>query len=394
MKIVQINVTANEGGTGRVCAGISKLLDQAGVENYTLFTAGKSEKPSQIKYANEREIKLQVLKSRIFGNYGFNSRGMTKRLISHLEEIKPDIVHLHNLHGHNVNLEMLFGYFKRKPQIKLVWTFHDCWTFTGYCPYYELTSCDKWKSECKKCPQKRSFSWFFDKSTKLQAKKKELFEDLDITVTTPSNWLAEIVKQTYFSKNEIKVIHNGVDLKEFKPTESDFREKHRLQDKKIVLGVAANWGERKGVDVFIELANRFTSDYQIVLVGTNSKIDKILPSNIISIHRTENKKELAKIYTAADVFVNPTRDEVFGLVNIEALACGTPVITFNTGGSPECIDDTCGIVVDKNNIDAMEQAIKTICENQMFTRESCIERAKAFDEKKKIEEYIELYGNK
>ena len=391
MKIVQINTTAISGGTGRVCRGISKILDQRGIENYTLFTTGASDSPSQIKYTTEREIKLQALKSRIFGNYGFNSRAMTKRVIAQLDRIKPDIVHLHNLHGHNVNLEMLFKYFKENPQIKLFWTFHDCWTFTGYCPYYELTSCDKWKSQCKRCPQKKSFSWFFDKSTKLQVKKRELFESLDITITTPSSWLAEVVKQTYFAKNEIKVIHNGVDLEMFKITESDFREKYGLQDKKIALGVAANWGERKGLDVFIELSKRLPNDYQIVLVGTNNKIDKLLPSNIISVHRTEDKKELAGLYTMADVFVNPTRDEVFGLVNIEALACGTPVITFNTGGSPECIDDTCGIVVDKNDVDTMEEAIKAACEDKMFTKDACVERAKMFDEKRKFNEYINLY---
>ena len=391
MKIVQINATANEGGTGRVCAGLSKLLDQAGIENYTLFTTGKSEKPSQIKYASERKIKLQALRSRILGNYGFNSKAMTKRVISHLEEIKPDIVHLHNLHGHNVNLEMLFKYFKERPKIKLFWTFHDCWTFTGYCPYYQITNCEKWKTGCKKCPQKKQFSWFFDKSAKLQAKKRELFESLDMTITTPSNWLAGIVAQTYFGKKEIKVIQNGVDLEEFKPTESDFREKYGLENKKIVLGVAANWGNRKGLDVFLELAQRLPSDYQIVLVGTNSNIDKLLPSNIISIHRTENKQELAKIYTAADVFVNPTRDEVFGLVNIEALACGTPVVTFDTGGSPECIDESCGITVNRNDLDAIETAIKKTCYKEMFTEETCIFRAAKFDEYSKIDEYINLY---
>ena len=208
MKIVQINATASLGGTGRVCSGLSKMLDQRGIENYTFFTIGKSEKPSQIKYANEMEIKLQALKSRAFGNYGFNSGAMTRRLISQLDEIKPNIVHLHNLHSHNVNLEMLFKYFKKNPQIKLFWTFHDCWTFTGYCTYFEMSKCESWKDTCSNCPQKQQFSWFVDKSTKLQEKKKKLFESLDITITTPSSWLADVVKQTFFLKNKIKVIHN------------------------------------------------------------------------------------------------------------------------------------------------------------------------------------------
>lgn len=391
MKIVQINATASLGGTGRVCSGLSKMLDQRGIENYTFFTIGKSEKPSQIKYANEMEIKLQALKSRAFGNYGFNSGAMTRRLISQLDEIKPNIVHLHNLHSHNVNLEMLFKYFKKNPQIKLFWTFHDCWTFTGYCTYFEMSKCESWKDTCSNCPQKQQFSWFVDKSTKLQEKKKKLFESLDITITTPSSWLADVVKQTFFLKNKIKVIHNSVDTEVFKPTDSDLREKYGLKEKKIVLGVAANWGERKGLDVFIELSKKLPQDYQIVLVGTNNKIDRLLPKNIISVQRTEDKKELAGLYTMADVFVNPTRDEVFGLVNIEALACGTPVITFNTGGSVECIDESCGITVRKNDTAGLYDAIVEVCEKKLFSKEACIERSKKFAEKRIFNEYISLY---
>jgi len=394
VRVVQINATANEGGTGRVCAGLSRILTRSGIENYTLCVSGEAKNPSEIKYAKGFEIKLQALLARIFGNYGFNSRIMTKRLISHLDRIKPNIVHLHNLHGHNANLKMLFEYFKKNPQIKLFWTFHDCWSFTGYCMYYELADCEKWKGKCSKCPQRKAYSWFFDKSTALQVKKKELFDGLDITITTPSQWLAEVVKQTYFANNDIRVIHNGVDMEAFKPTENDFRKERAIQDKHIVLGVAANWTKRKGLEDFIELSRRLPSEYQIVLVGTNDEIDKLLPDSIISIHKTNDKTELAKLYTAADVFVNPTKEEVFGLVNIEALACGTPVVTYNTGGSPECVDENSGIVVPKNDINALESAITHVCRDKPFSKEDCLARAKEFDEKEKFKEYIGLYGDK
>lgn len=392
MRVVQINLTARSGGTGRVCYGIASALNEASIENYTLFASGESQNSFEIKYASDFRRKINALISKINGNYGFNSHLITKKLISHLEKLKPDIVHLHNLHGHNVNIKMLFTYFKKNPQIKLFWTFHDCWSFTGYCPYFEMAKCDKWKTGCKKCPQKNQFSWFFDKSKKLYDKKKELFTGLNLTIVAPSNYIANMAKQSFFKDYEIKVIHNGIDLDTFKPTESDFREKYNLKDKHIVLGVADTWDKRKGIDDFIELANRLPSDYQIVLVGTNDRIDKLLPQNIISIHRTENVKKLTEIYTVSDVFVNPTLDEAFGMVNIEALACGTSVVTFETGGSPETIDEKCGLVVEENDVDALRKGIIYVCEDKPYFKKDCRLRAiNNFEKKLTYQRYIGLY---
>lgn len=390
MRVVQINLTARNGGTGRVCHGISSVLNENNIENYTLFSSGNSENPCEIKYTTDLKRKINAIISKVRGNYGFNSHLMTKKLIAQLEKIKPDIVHLHNLHAHNVNLKMLFNYFKKNPQIKLFWTFHDCWTFTGYCPHFDMIGCEKWKSGCGECPQKKHYSWFFDKSKKLYNQKKKLFTGLNLTIITPSKWLANIVKQTFFKDYEIKVINNGIDLNVFKPTESNFRRENNLESKYIVLGVADGWNKRKGLDAFIELAKILPDKYQIVLVGTNEKIDKLLPKNIISIHKTHSTEELAKIYTASDVFVNCTREETFGMVNIEALACGTPVATFNVGGCIECIDDGCGAVVNKNDIDAMHKKIVGICERERIFEINCITRAKKFDNMKKISEYIFL----
>ena len=391
MKVVQINATCGTGSTGKICIDVSKLLAENNIENYIFYSFGQSDYPLGIKYNSDKYIKLQALKSKVFGNYGFNSFAATKKLIKYLEKIKPDVIHLHNLHTHNVNLKMLFKYFKENLHIKLFWTFHDYWAFTGYCPYFEMAGCEKWKIGCECCVQRKSFSWLFDKSSSLYKQKKDLFSGLNLTIIAPSNYIANITKQSFFQSYEMVVIHNGIDQDIFKPTESNFREKHGLQDKKIVLGVAFGWGERKGLDVFIELSKRLPKEYQIVLVGTNNKIDKLLPSNIISVHRTEDKKELAGLYTMADVFVNPTRDEVFGLVNVEALACGTPVITFNTGGSSECIDKACGRVVPKEDINALEKAIMEVGEEQLFKKEDCIEWAKRFNSKSQCGEYINLY---
>ncbi len=392
MKVVQINSVCGSGSTGKICVAVSGLLTEAGVENYILYASGSSSYPAGKRYMSAPEIKWQALKSRIFGNYGFQSKAATKRLIKELEQISPDVVHLHNLHGHNVHLGMLFSYLKQN-NIKTFWTFHDCWAFTGYCPHYDMICCTQWKSEgCQRCPQTKRFSWVFDYSSHLFAQKKALFTGLDLTVITPSHWLAEQVKQSFLKDCEIKVIHNGIDLSVFYPRESDFRRKYGLEDKFIVLGVAFDWGIRKGLDVFVELSKRLDARFQIVLVGTNDKIDAHLPDRILSIHHTQDQAELAEIYTAANVFVNPTREEVLGLTNIEANACGTPVITFDTGGSPECIDETSGYVVLKNSIDDIEAVICRLAESSELSQENCIERAKMFDQRKRLDEYVRLYG--
>ena len=223
MKLVQVNVTCGSGSTGKICISVSRLLTEEGIENYILYSGAKSDYPLGIKYQENKYTKTQALASRIRGNYGFNSSASTKKLIAELERIKPDIIHLHNLHGHNCNVEMLFNYLK-KTNVKLYWTFHDCWTFTGYCPYFDIVECDKWQEGCESCPQRKTFSWFFDKSSKLYQKKKELFSGLDLTIVTPSEWLADLVKKSFFKDYPVRVINNGIDISVFKPTYGNFAE--------------------------------------------------------------------------------------------------------------------------------------------------------------------------
>ena len=391
MKILQINTTCGVGSTGKICTGISDLLTQKGIENRILYSLKTSGHPAGIQCVqNGLYVKWQALKSRVFGNYGFHSRRATKKLIAAISSEKPDIVHLHNIHGHDCDLEMLFTYFK-KNKTKLIWTFHDCWAFTAYCPHFTMMKCPKWQSGCKDCIQRKEYSWFFDRSAELYQRKKELFYGLDLTIVTPSRWLADLVSQSFLKDYPVEVIHNGIDLSVFSPRESKWREKYHMEDKKILLGVAFDWGVRKGLDVFLDLAKSLPQNYQIVLVGTNDQIDKTLPDNIISIHRTQNQGELAELYSAADLFVNPTREEVLGLVNIESLACGTPVVTFRSGGSPECVDTTCGAVVDCDDIEALKKEILRICENTPYPKEACIEKAKAFDKEARFGEYLALY---
>ena len=391
MKVVQINTVCDTGSTGKICVGISNVLNMNGIENYILYSYGKSDYPCGIK-CSETMPKIQALRSRLLGNYGFNSRKTTIRLIEELERISPEIVHLHNLHGHNCNLELLMEYIK-KNKIKLIWTFHDCWAFTAYCPYFEIVRCEKWKEGCHHCVQARRYSWFIDRSQWMYNQKKNIFSCLDMTIVTPSQWLANLVKDSFLKEYPIRVINNGIDLNNFKPSSSELRQKYQISENKfILLGVAAQWVARKGADVFVRLSKRLDSEkMQIILVGTDDRIDQQLPEEVISIHRTSNQKELAEIYTMADVFVNPTREENYPTVNMEALACGTPVITFNTGGSPEIIDEKTGIVVECDDEDALYAAIVSLSQNGYLHREDCLKRALMFDANARFEEYVDLY---
>lgn len=390
MKIVQINATCGSGSTGKICVEISKLLSKREIENCILFASRATNYYLGIRYTNPLETKTAAFKSRVLGNWGFNSNLATNRLIRKLDELHPDIVHLHNMHGHNCNLDIILNYLKEK-KIKVIWTFHDCWLFTGYCMHYDMIDCNKWKYICEKCPQCKEYSWFWDRSKELYLRKKRLFEGMDLTIVTPSKWLANQVEQSFLKGHSIKVINNGIDLSIFKQEESNYREKYDLGNKFIVLGVAFDWGVRKGLDVFVQLSKQLSEHYKIVLVGTDDIVDKTLPENIIPIHRTENQQELAKIYSMSDVFVNPTREENYPTVNMEAIACGTPVITFNTGGSSEIIDEDCGVSVEKNDIASLKNEIIRVCETKPYTKEACFNKAKKFDMCSTFNKYIDLY---
>lgn len=393
--ILEINAT-NYSSTGHITLNIAK---EARKKGYEVYTACKTAKVS-LRFNYENQLYIGNRYDRLVSQelaYVTGLRGHfnilnTKAFLKKVDEIKPDLIHLHVLHDTFINLSMLFEYIN-KHAIPVIWTFHDCWAFTGQCPYFDIVGCDKWKKGCHHCPQihVEPKSLFLDTSRFMWNKKRKLFNlPQQMTIVTPSRWLADLTKESFFKNYPIKVINNGINLDVFKPVPSDFRERYNLKDKYILLGVANEWGERKGLDVFMELATRLDDSYQIVLVGTDDNVDKQLPANIISIHKTYDQKELAEIYTAADLFVNPTREENFPTVNIEALACGLPVITFETGGSVEIIDEYCGQSVKRNDIDALIKGIADI-RNIPYERDACIRRSKNFNMSDKFQEYIALY---
>lgn len=400
MKILQVNAVYDKGSTGKIAKGINEIAEQNGFQ--ASFSVPKTKLNKKIFYEQEY-IKigtyygrcLSVLLARFTGFNECFSFFATLKFLRKVKKYNPDIIHLHNLHGWYLNLPLLFKYIK-KHNIRVVWTLHDCWTFTGHCPHFDMIGCDKWRTGCYKCPQYKAYpKSYVDRSKSMYKLKKKWFTGVrDMTLVTPSRWLADLVKQSFLKDYPVKVIHNGIDLSVFKPTESEFRKKYNCENKFVLLGVAFGWGQRKGLDVFLELAKRLDENYQIVLAGTDKRVDKLLPENIISIHRTQNQTELAEIYSAADLFVMPTREDNFPTVNIESLACGTPIVTFRTGGSPECIDETCGSVVEKNDIDGLEKEIRRIYEEKPFKSAACVERAKQFDMNDKFKEYVDLYGRK
>lgn len=402
MEIVQMNMVPH-GSTGKIMLQIATVAREHGHNAVTYSTEcfsvnGKLETfqaTGHLTWGSFRENAVHYILGSTLGRNGCYSKHGTKRLVRELKKFQPDVIHLHNLHSFCINLPILFRYIK-KNNIRTVWTLHDCWTFTGQCPYFDMVGCDKWKTGCHHCVQYNAYPKSrIDNSKRMYKLKKRWFTGVkNMTLVTPSQWLADLTQQSFLKEYPVKVINNGVDLSVFKPTDSDFRKKYNCEGKKILLGVAFGWGERKGLDVFLELTKRLDESYQIVLVGTDDRVDMQLPDNIISIHRTNNQQELAEIYSAADLFINPTREENFPTVNMESLACGTPVLTFQTGGSPETIDGSCGSVVEKNDVDAMQREIIRICREKPFGETACVTHARAFDMNEKFLEYVRLYEEK
>lgn len=400
MRIVQINGGA-KGSTGKIMMGIAEIARAQGHEvmcaspiTTTNRDAGEDCGYYRIGTFNGRRANVAL--ARITGFNGCFAWLETYKLLKKIDEFKPDIIHLHNLHDSYINLPMLFSYIK-KHNVPTVWTLHDCWAFTGQCPHFTMVKCDKWKVGCHNCPQYKEYpASLYDNTKKMWQLKKKWFTGVkNMTIVTPSKWLARLAQESYLKEYSIQVINNGIDLNVFKPTQSNFREQYGIPgDKYIVLGVSFAWGYRKGLDCFVEMAEKLSERYQIVLVGTDDEIDKNLPQSIISIHRTQNQRELAEIYSAADAFAMPTREENYPTVNMEAIACGTPVVTFDTGGSPEMLDDKTGIVVEANDIEATKKAIKDICEKKRCNDEEYIVAySKKFNMQKRFAEYIELYAN-
>lgn len=396
LKILQISSELNVGSVGRISEQIGDLIITEGWESYIAYGREARESKS-ISYliGNKRDIIVHGIYTRLTDKHGFASKNATKDLIKFIDNVNPDIIHLHHLHGYYINVEILFKYLKKiaKP---IVWTFHDCWSFTGHCAHYDFVGCEKWKTHCDKCPQLKEYPQsFVDNSFENFKRKKELFTSVkDLHIVAVSHWIKSQVQQSFLSDVPCHVIQNGVDTDIFKPKElSNFRKKYKLEGKKLVLGVASPWTEKKGLQVFCNISNQLGENEKVVLVGLSAKQINSLPNNVLGIERTTDLNELVELYSTADVFVNPTFEDSFPTTNLEAMACGTPVITFDTGGSVEPISDTTGLIVAKGDEISLVDAIKTVLNNgKKSYSENCIRRVdENFNKNNCFDRYIALY---
>jgi len=392
MRILQINSVYGIKSTGRIAYDLVQIQSENNMEGFAACSS------TDIKADNVFSMsrgplwdKVNILKTRLFGRHGFYNKAETKELIKFMDSVKPDIIHLHNIHGHYINIEMLFEYIN-KHKIPVVWTLHDCWAFTGHCPHFDYAECDKWKTGCHHCGLKKGYpcSWFFDRSKKNYADKKRIFTSVErMHIITPSRWLADLAEESFLNKYPISVIHNGIDTEAFKPAQSELRKKLGLDDKFIILGIVSNLNSTKGGQYFLELSKMLKEDEHILLVSLEEGYEK-LPPNITAVGRTENAAELAKFYSSADVFVNPTLQDTFSMINVESLACATPVVTFRTGGCTESVTAECGFVAEKGSAESLYEGITRVRNNE-FSREKCRERGSEFSREKKFVQYIDVY---
>lgn len=397
MKVLQINTVANSGSTGRIAEGIGQEVINKGWQSYIAYARAVNPSTSVlIKIGNAFDYYLHALITRVTDRHGIGSVYATKKLIKQIHKIDPDIIHLHNIHGYYLNIEILFKYLKNS-QKPIVWTLHDCWTFTGHCSHYEFVDCQKWQTLCNNCPQKFEYpKSFFDNSKNNFIKKRELFSSLNNLYLVPvSFWLKKQLEKSFFKEIPAHVINNGIDLNEFKHIKSNLKENLGFTNKFIILGVASTWDDKKGLDVFIELSKFLNDDFKIVLIGLNQNQINQLPHNIFGKLRTESVNELAQFYSIADVFLNPTLQDTFPTTNLEAQACGTPVITFKSGGSPETISFETGIVVEKLDIKNLVIEIKDLYKNRnKYCKKVLRNYAEDnFNKNIKFKDYISLYEN-
>lgn len=390
MKILQINTAANTGSTGKIAEQIGNTLIQNGHQSYIAY--GRGNRPSRsnlVKIGSQKDVYQHKLITLFYDKHGLGSKRATKDFIKKLETIKPDAIGLQNIHGYYINYEILFEYLKNK-NIPILWTFHDCWPFTGHCSFFDSVGCRKWKTHCQHCPITKNYPKALrDRSYQNFEDKKEAFKGLKhLRIVTPSHWLANFVKDSFLNTYPVHVIHNGIDLNVFRPLEDVYE-----NNTKIILGVASTWDIRKGLKDFVQLRKALNSSYKIVLIGLSQKQIAHLPSGISGIQRTENVEALVEWYNKASIFVNPTYVDNFPTTNIEALACGTPVITYNTGGSPEALGENTGTSVDKGDINALKEAIMSLTKNKDRIK-ICRQRAvKHFNAQERYQDYLNLYKN-
>ena len=394
-KLVQIN-TVFYASTGRIMADIQKYAESQGYDTISFVGRGPTSKDIKGKvFGNPISFWSHVILTTVFDAQGYGSYFATKKLIRWLREENPDIIHLHNLHGYYLQIPTLCRYLKDEYKGKVFWTFHDCWPVTGHCAHFISANCNQWKIECRRCPKKREYpiSFFFDGSKRNYRMKKKWFQNIpNLTIITPSEWIKNIVAESFLKCKRIEVVYNGIDLRVFKYAKDiELWNKYNIPgERKIILGVSSIWNRSKGLDDFLELAKELSEDYHIVMVGLSKGQIGKLPKNVTGIEKTSDIGELVRIYSNADVFLNPSIEESFSLVTVEAMACGTPVIVLDTSAVKELVDEKSGLVLKQHQPQDYIKAIQLIMDQKLQT-DDIRARAEKFDKDRQVARIIELY---
>lgn len=400
MNILQMNITYGIGSTGKIMSDLCGVINANNSQGY--MVSGYSYKKHvpnlycMSKFNQDIAIRKDLLISRITGEMGYTHKMATQKAIQWMESIHPDVIHLHNVHGNWINLQLLFSYLKDK-SIPIVWTLHDCWPFTGRCSHFENVNCDKWKTRCYACNNLKIYpiSYFYDKSEKMYFDKKEWFTAINnMTIVTPSKWLAANVTNSFLGKYSVETIASGVDRDVFYPRNIRSKYIKNVSRKKaIILGVAQSWNERKGLYDFYKLDRIISHEkYQIVLVGLNQKQLRELPNTIIGISRIGNRDELAELYSSADCYLNCSKMETMGMTTVEAMACGTPVVVFNETAVPETVGKNTGLVLRDYSAESIYDAVIAMCKAKQSATEACVQHVKNnYDKINQFEKYCALY---
>lgn len=396
MRVFQLNTYCGIKSTGRIALDIARLVEADGGEcriGYGVPGIAPEAQPYACRVGAPWERKLHGAMRKLLDAEGYGSVLGTTGLIRDMERFDPDIIHLHNLHGCYLNLPMLFHALQQmhKP---VLWTLHDCWPFTGHCAYFDACGCERWLEECHDCPQQRAYPVCIglDGSRRNYRMKKRIFTQLDrLTFAAPCEWMAGRLRASFLGRYPVRVILNGVNREIFQPTPGDLRSRYGLERMRVVLSVASEWDERKGLRYLTQAAREMGENYRFVVIGLEQTQIDSLPQGMLGLTRTRDTAELAAWYTAADCLANPTLEDNMPMVNLEALACGTPVAVFRTGGCPEALDESCGCVVEKGDVTALCGAIARLCNTKPSLNAACLHRAALFDAQDTFRAYLSLY---
>lgn len=397
MRVLQVNATYGVGSTGKIVQDILNCCETHGIEGYVAYSTSNlpaSLVPKGYKIGNVPSEKWHALLSRIGGRQAYFNRFNTWLFLRYLDKIKPDIVHLHNLHSNYIHLNMLLNYLAKNDIVTVI-TMHDCWYFTGGCFHYTNAGCNKWQYSCGNCPKRRDDTpaYLFDSTKKILQDRKEYLTAIPrLYLVGCSQWVADEARKSVLKNCNIRHLYNGFDLNVFKPSPSNLVQRLGIEGRHILLGPASKWLSGVNKDTLEYFIINMPKDYMLILFGYIGE-DKVLSDNVMLYGYTSGREEMAQLYSMADVFVNCSREDTLSSLNLESQACGTPVVTYEATGSKETVDGVCGYAVETGNAEALWLGSKKVVEKGKSSfAEACVNMIKKqFNKVDNYNKYIQLY---